>query len=308
MPHPAETPMALGTDLKFSSYKRELPREQVPAAKKKQRCSKSVAFANEVALEKIHYFDPLNGHGAPKGALIADSDDKQQAESIQGASKLTEELTLLSTLHGRARRELRDISKHDLQTAMKYGIKTPGHFRNGEQRWKFEFGNTVFITDEHCTREITCYKKAIKIERAKITDRMLKNHYEAVRVLKDDPHLVSLCDVVISTYYIVFLKDAIIPISLSRISQCTTHSIIIVDQSGSMKACDVNGFRSRSDAAYGTLALDYIAEQLYQQGDGFFVDAVTVIEMNETGSILFHKEPLDWVSTYDTCSKFASKN
>lgn len=64
-----------------------------------------------------------------------------------------------------------------------------------------------------------------------------------------------------------------------------------------MRACDVNCFRSRSDAAFGTLALDYIAEQLYQQGDGFFVDAVTIIEMNDTGSILFDKEPLDWVGT-----------
>ena len=63
-----------------------------------------------------------------------------------------------------------------------------------------------------------------------------------------------------------------------------------------MSKCDVNGFRSRSDAAYGTLALDYIAEQLYQQGDEFFVDAVTIIEMNDTGSLLVQKEPLSWVS------------
>ncbi len=68
--------------------------------------------------------------------------------------------------------------------------------------------------------------------------------------------------------------------------------MIIIDQSGSMKKCDVNGFRSRSDAAFGTLALDYIAEQLYQQGDGFFVDAVTIIEMNCTGTMYVHKEPL----------------
>lgn len=59
-----------------------------------------------------------------------------------------------------------------------------------------------------------------------------------------------------------------------------------------MKKCDVNGFRSRSDAAFGTLALDYIAEQLYQQGDEFFVDAVTIIEMNCTGTMFVHKEPL----------------
>jgi hypothetical protein len=65
-----------------------------------------------------------------------------------------------------------------------------------------------------------------------------------------------------------------------------------------MRTCDVNCFRSRSDAAYGTLALDYIAEQLYQQGDEFFVDAVTIVEMNDTGSILMHKELLDWVSLF----------
>ncbi len=77
------------------------------------------------------------------------------------------------------------------------------------------------------------------------------------------------------------------------LQQCTTHSVIIIDQSGSMKKCDVNGFRSRSDAAYGTLALDYIAEQLHQQdGDEFFVDAVTIIEMNCTGSLFVHKEPM----------------
>lgn len=92
--------------------------------------------------------------------------------------------------------------------------------------------------------------------------------------------------------------DYLLATSISQLCilvQCTTHSIIIIDQSGSMRNSDVNGFRSRSDAAYGTLAIDYIAEQLYQQGDGFFVDAVTIIEMNDTSSILFHKEPLDWV-------------
>ena len=70
-----------------------------------------------------------------------------------------------------------------------------------------------------------------------------------------------------------------------------------------MRASDVNGFKTRSDAAYGTLALDYIAEQLYQQGDGFYVDAVTVVEMNDTGRVLFRKEPLDWVScsSYSQC-------
>eukprot|EP00804_Cyclotella_cryptica_P009618 CCRYP_006297-RA/>CCRYP_006297-RA protein AED:0.02 eAED:0.02 QI:639/1/1/1/1/1/3/1106/413 len=224
-----------------------------------------VAFAQEGELVKVYYFDPFNGHGTQEGSSDDPVQTKEESEGCQPRSQLTEELTLLSTLHGQARRELRDISKHDLKTVLKYGVKTRGRVVNGEKRWKFEFGNTIYITDEECSKEITCYKKSVKIEHAKITQAMLDRHDEAVRILKDDPQL------------------------------CTTHSIIIIDQSGSMRTCDVNCFRSRSDAAYGTLALDYIAEQLYQQGDGFFVDAVTVVEMNDTGSILIHKEPLDWI-------------
>ncbi len=77
---------------------------------------------------------------------------------------------------------------------------------------------------------------------------------------------------------------------------CATHSIIIIDQSGSMKTCsDVNCFCSRSDALYGTLALDYIAKQLYQMGDEVSVDAVTIIEMKDEGTLFVNKEPLDWI-------------
>jgi hypothetical protein len=51
-----------------------------------------------------------------------------------------------------------------------------------------------------------------------------------------------------------------------------------------------------SDVSYGTLALDYyIAEQLYQMGDEFSVDAVTIIEMKKKGSVIVDCEPLDWI-------------
>ncbi|KAL3763594.1 hypothetical protein ACHAW5_009595 [Stephanodiscus triporus] len=212
---------------------------------------------------KVHYFDPHNGHGS-----LGDRDgfeDCNANEGSRGTSRLNDELTLLSTLHGRARRELRDISKHDFQTVVRYGTKTRTWGRNGIPRWKFEFGNTVCITDDICRTEITCYKKAISIEPAKITKQMQENRARASRILRDDPHLV------------------------------TTHSIIIIDQSASMGTSDVNCFRSRSDAAYGTLALDYIAEQLYQMNDEFSVDAVTIIEMNDASSLFVVKEPLDWI-------------
>eukprot|EP00984_Skeletonema_dohrnii_P012994 scaffold5340_cov85-Skeletonema_dohrnii-CCMP3373.AAC.2 len=249
-----------------------------PTKSAKLQATKKVSFKH--GEPKVHLFDPDNGHGISYPSRIEDTvividDDDDESDSDgnhpQHQVPLTEELTVLSTVHGRQRRELRDITKHDLRTVMKYGTKSKGNFVNGDQRWKFEFGNTVYITDNTCKKEITCYKKAIDIQPAQITEQMWSNHHKAVRILKNDPQLVSaLC-------------------------LCTTHSVIIIDQSGSMNKCDVNGFRSRSDAAFGTLALDYIAEQLYQQGDEFFVDAVTIIEMNCTGSLFVHKEPMDWI-------------
>ncbi|KAL3816002.1 hypothetical protein ACHAXA_010662 [Cyclostephanos tholiformis] len=222
----------------------------------------------------VHYFDPQNGHRPQEnGNRLEDCSANEASgsgwgrsrEGVPRISRLNDELSLLSTLHGRARRELRDISKHDFRTVVQYGTKTKTWGRKGEQRWKFEFGTTVCITDFSCCTEITCYKKAISIEPAKINERMLENHARACRILRDDPHLV------------------------------TTHSIIVIDQSASMASCDVNSFRSRSDAAYGTLALDYIAEQLYQMNDEFFVDSVTIIEMSDGASLFVEKEPLDWI-------------
>lgn len=71
---------------------------------------------------------------------------------------------------------------------------TPGRVVNGEKRWKFEFGNTIYITDELCLKEITCYKKPVKIEHAKITQAMMDKHAEAKQMLADDPQLVSIFD------------------------------------------------------------------------------------------------------------------
>ncbi|KAL3760867.1 hypothetical protein ACHAWU_009468 [Discostella pseudostelligera] len=204
------------------------PLRKNPSTKPRTRLK--VTFAER---KREHRYDPYNGYGPPPGTELNEDGGVKKS-----STQLTEELTLLSTLHGRARRQLRDITKQDTKTVVKYGNKTPAKIVNGEQRWMFEYENTVVITDQFCAKEITSYKKAIQIEPANITQAMLDNHAEAVRVLNDDPH------------------------------QCTSHSIIIIDQSASMKIGEVECFRSRSEASYGTLALDYIAEQLAVVSDG----------------------------------------
>lgn len=60
-------------------------------------------------------------------------------------------ITILSSTHGRLRREQRDISKRDLQRAMRYGTME----RCWGQRWKVEYDGIIFITDSSRRREIT---------------------------------------------------------------------------------------------------------------------------------------------------------
>lgn len=158
----------------------------------------------------VHLFDPDNGHGSTNriddNCIVIDDDEESDSEckqpQQQKQQQLTEELTVLSTVHGRQRRELRNITKHDLRTVMKYGTKSKGNFVNGDQRWRFEFMNTVYITDNSCRKEITCYKKAIDIQPANITEQMWSNHQKAVRILKNDPQLVSFICFVFALYCI----------------------------------------------------------------------------------------------------------
>lgn len=219
---------------------------------------KKVQFAAQ--LETVHTIPPLED----------DTEEDEIGSEHATSSKVqrTSEMTILSSLHGKARRELREIDVLDLQSAVKYGIKSRGRNcpKTGLPRWKYVYGNIVYITDHTSTREVTSYKEAIEIQQATITPEIRERHRQDSLTLQQDPHL------------------------------CATHSIVVIDQSGSMKKSDVKGFRNRSQAAYGVLALDYIAEQLHERGeDTGVLDAVSVIEMNDTGTIIYDREPLDWI-------------
>ncbi len=75
-------------------------------------------------------------------------------------------ITLLSTVHGRDRRKLRSIEKCDLQAAVKYGKKESGHPdpRTRLPRWKYTFGNVVYITDSSSRTEVTSYVLPLEID------------------------------------------------------------------------------------------------------------------------------------------------
>src|SRR5690348_12337989 len=66
----------------------------------------------------------------------------------------TSEGTLLSAVHGRDRRLLRNIEKRDLQAAKKYGVRK--RLRN-KRRWSFTYADIVYITEDDQIAEVTSY-------------------------------------------------------------------------------------------------------------------------------------------------------
>jgi hypothetical protein len=179
-----------------------------------------------------------------------------------------------SSTHGRGRREQRNICKRDLAAAVKYGVQERGfpHPHTGETRWKYTFAGIVYITDETSTREITSWALELPFDTVTLSDRVLTVHNEGkLRVIEDK-------------------------------SSITSHTIIVVDTSGSMRQSDMNGHRSRLRGVYYALAKEFLEGRLYAKDDqrnfGFhsnYSDVVSLIEFSDTSSIVFECEPCSWV-------------
>jgi hypothetical protein len=181
-------------------------------------------------------------------------------------------LLVESSLHGQQRRKQRNIFKRDLQAAVAHGKKELARpcRRTGEPRWQYTFADVVYITDATSTREITSWTIPLPLHKAEISEVDEDMHRSARANLMNNPSLI------------------------------TSHSILVVDQSGSMKTSDVDGHRSRSHAAYYTIATEFIARRLSSGADrdanaAALTDVVSIIEMRDTSHVVFKHEPMSWV-------------
>ena len=75
----------------------------------------------------------------------------------------------------------------------------------------------------------------------------------------------------------------------------TTHTVLVVDTSGSMNTHDIDLHRDRRTAAYCNIALDLIAEQLFNSTANNR-DVVSLIEFDRSATVVFRREPVSWVS------------
>jgi hypothetical protein len=179
---------------------------------------------------------------------------------------LTSEVLLESTVHGRQRRAERAITKKDLQSAIKYGTKEPGwpDPRTKEPRWKYTFRNIVYITDHTSTKEVTSYPEAVEVHKKTVSAAMRAQHAAASALIRSSPE------------------------------SWTSHTVLVIDQSGSMRTSDMADCKNRADAVWVSLSLDWVAVQL-EGGGGKGSDVVSLVAMNDTADVILRHRPVDWL-------------
>jgi Mg-chelatase subunit ChlD len=157
------------------------------------------------------------------------------------------------------RREQRDISKRDLIEALKHGTKEHQAYRN---RWKIQHDGVTFITDKSQMKEVTAFASPLSL--ATISDQQREEYEKAKLVLDSRPGLIA------------------------------SHTILVVDNSGSMTKRDIPFHRCRQSAAYSETGLELVAEQLLQ-GTANNSDVVSLVEFSHTSKLVFEREPVSWI-------------
>ena len=182
----------------------------------------------------------------------------------------TIQVPIISSVHGRKRRLEREITKEELQAAVKYG-KKEATYTNGILRWKYSFADIVYISDETSSVEVTCYTVEKPMGRVVISERLAVQYDEANLLITKRPKII------------------------------TSHTVLIVDLSGSMRKSDMNGHKTRAKGVYYTIAEDFIASRLHPAelgslggGEVTYTDVVTLIEMRSTATVVFEFEPISW--------------
>jgi len=78
-------------------------------------------------------------------------------------------------------------------------------------------------------------------------------------------------------------------------SHFSSHTLLIVDSSGSMRRSDVPGYGSRTEAVYDTLLREFVQPQLELTRGGTVLGTavVTLIEMGKSAEVLLERAPID---------------
>lgn len=77
-------------------------------------------------------------------------------------------------------------------------------------------------------------------------------------------------------------------------STWTSHTVAVVDQSGSMRKVDTDNFTMRSDIVWLNLAVSLVAKGL-RSGERTDTDMLSVVSMRDDSEVVIRHEPIDWI-------------
>ena len=172
----------------------------------------------------------------------------------------------ISSLHGQQRRRERNIDRRDLEAAIAEGERELQQPRRKGQlpRWKITWGDVVYITDYDLQYEITSWALPLPLQKVPLDDGKLRQIREMQRRLEEGETAI------------------------------TSHTILVVDQSGSMMRADVAGHRNRSRCVFYNIAMEIISAPLLAQMV-FFTDVVTIIQMRDEAEIIVDQQSASWL-------------
>jgi len=174
----------------------------------------------------------------------------------------TSAISIHDTNHARLRRLQRLIPRRDVQEAIKHGHRTQDHFRL--HIYNYEFKGHRYIIDEERGELITSYMMALDLEKKEIGQAITKKHQRAINKIR------------------------------SKKATIKSHSVIVVDKSGSMRNSDISGAKTRLGAVWLSLAQDYILNRI-ESGVANDSDVVTIILMSTSPTLLIDRWPTDYI-------------
>ena len=74
----------------------------------------------------------------------------------------------------------------------------------------------------------------------------------------------------------------------------TSHTVAVIDQSGSMRAADIDKSVTRSDLVWLTLAVDVVKYGL-ESGERKATDVLSVVFMKDSATVVIDRQPFDWI-------------
>lgn len=223
------------------------------------------------------------------------SSTQRSARSSFGSDIATSAITFHETNHGRERRLQRAVPTRDIQEAMKYGRKIQ-HPHNPNLLIYKHNGKEHIVTRDSSSL-VTTMVKTIHLNRKYVTERERYEHDQALAHIHGIRNVEHKCN--FNSTNMRKLKSEVGVDDEEEDDYFDTnqgstkwmsHSVIIVDRSGSMGKSDVNGSRTRFSAVWLSLAQDYI-EQRMNAGSAGLYDVVSIVLMGEKAKLLIDRWP-----------------